>query len=44
MAGDILREESSSEVKDRRRENNQLKEALAEKMLKNRFLTRCSIE
>ena len=38
LAGDIQREASSSEVKNLRRENSQLKEALAEEMLENRLL------
>jgi len=44
LAGDILREASSSEVKDLRRENSQLKEALAEEMLENRLLKKSVIE
>ena len=44
LAGDILREASTSEVKDLRRENGQLKEALAEEMLENRLLKKSVIE
>ena len=44
LAGDILREASTSEVKDLRRENIQLKEALAEEMLENRLLKKSVIE
>lgn len=38
LAGDTLREASSGEVCDLRRENAHLKEALAEEMLENRLL------
>ena len=44
LTGDIQREASSSEVKDLRRENSQLKEALAEEMLENRLLKKSVIE
>lgn len=44
LAGDIQREASSSEVKNLRRENSQLKEALAEEMLENRLLKKSVIE
>jgi transposase len=38
MQGDTKREATSDEVKDLRSENNQLKEMLAELMLRNRVL------
>ncbi len=38
LAGDTLREAGSGEVRELRRENAQLKEALAEEMLENRLL------
>lgn len=38
LAGDTLREANSGEVRDLRRENAHLKEALAEEMLENRLL------
>jgi transposase len=44
LAGDVLREASTSEVKDLRRENSLLKEALAEEMLENRLLKKSVIE
>ncbi len=44
LTGDIQREANSSEVKDLRRENSQLKEALAEEMLENRLLKKSVIE
>ena len=44
LAGDVLREASTSDVKDLRRENSLLKEALAEEMLENRLLKKSVIE
>ena len=38
LAGDTKREATSSEVSDLRAENEQLKQAVAEMLLKNRFL------
>ena len=38
LAGDTKREATSSEVTDLRAENEQLKQAVAEMLLKNRFL------
>jgi len=38
LAGDTQREANTGEVRDLRRENAQLKEALAEEMLENRLL------
>jgi len=38
LAGDTQREANTGEVRDLRRENSQLKEALAEEMLENRLL------
>ena len=38
LAGDTKREATSSEVTDLRQENEQLKQAVAEMLLKNRFL------
>ncbi len=38
LSGDTVREASSSEVRDLRRENIRLKEALAEEILENRLL------
>ncbi len=43
LAGDQEREASSDEVKELRRENVQLKEALAEEMLENRILKKSVI-
>ncbi len=43
LTGDQVREASSDEVKELRRENVQLKEALAEEMLENRLLKKSVI-
>jgi len=38
LSGDTMREANTSEVQDLRKENTQLKEVVAELMLKNRVL------
>ena len=43
LAGDTLREANTGEVRDLRRENAQLKEALAEELLENRLLKKSVI-
>lgn len=43
LTGDTVREANSGEVKDLRRENAQLKEALAEEMLASRLLKKSVI-
>lgn len=43
LEGDIMREASTSEVKDLRKENSCLKEALAEEMLEKRLLKKSVI-
>ena len=42
LAGDVVREATSTEVKDLRAENRQLKEVVAEVMLDNRVLKKTS--
>lgn len=44
LEGDTLREASTSEVKELRKENSALKEALAEEILENRLLKKSVIE
>ena len=44
LEGDTLREASTSEVKELRKENTHLKEALAEEILENRLLKKSVIE
>lgn len=44
LEGDTLREASTSEVKELRKENAHLKEALAEEILENRLLKKSVIE
>ena len=41
LEGDTMREASTSEVKELRKQNSELKEALAEEILEHRLLTRC---
>jgi transposase len=44
LAGDTLREANSTEVRELRKENTHLKEALAEEMLEKRLLKKSVIE
>ncbi len=44
LVGDTVREANSSEVKDLRRENEQLKQGLSELYLKNRYLKKSCLE
>ncbi len=44
LLGDTVREANSGEVKALRRENEQLKQALAEELLQNRYLKKSCIQ
>jgi transposase len=44
LLGDTVREAGSNEVKELRKENDNLKHALAEQMLKNRFLKKSCLD